>query len=48
MLDKDADNSELRAIEACLGDRVAFSLPETAKISAGRSDGRGRKPPMAN
>jgi hypothetical protein len=36
MFDKDAENSELRAIEACLGDKVAFSLPETAKI-LGRS-----------
>jgi hypothetical protein len=36
MFDKDTDNSELRAIEACLGDKVAFSLPETAKI-LGRS-----------
>jgi hypothetical protein len=34
MLDDDA--VELKAIETCLGDKVAFSLPETAKI-LGRS-----------
>jgi hypothetical protein len=36
MLDQNTDNDELQAIEACLGDKVAFSLPETAKI-LGRS-----------
>ena len=30
------NEDELKALEACLGDRVAFSLPETAKI-LGRS-----------
>jgi hypothetical protein len=32
MLNDDADENELKALEACLGDRVAFSIPETAKI----------------
>jgi hypothetical protein len=36
MLDEDADATQLKAVEACLGDKVAFSLPETAKI-LGRS-----------
>ena len=35
MLDED-DAVEQKAVEACLGDKVAFSLPETAKI-LGRS-----------
>jgi hypothetical protein len=30
------DEDEVRALEACLGDKVAFSLPQTAKI-LGRS-----------
>jgi excisionase family DNA binding protein len=33
---KDADENELKAIEAALGDKIAFSIPETAKI-LGRS-----------
>ena len=32
MLNGDADENELKAIEAYLGDKLAFSLPETAKI----------------
>jgi hypothetical protein len=36
MLNEDAGENDLKALEACLGDRVAFSLPETAKI-LGRS-----------
>jgi hypothetical protein len=36
MLGEEARENERRAIEACLGDRIAFSLPETAKI-LGRS-----------
>ena len=36
MLNGDADENELKAIEAYLGDKLAFSLPETAKI-LGRS-----------
>jgi hypothetical protein len=35
MLDE-SDAVEQKAVEACLGDKVAFSLPETAKI-LGRS-----------
>ena len=35
MLDGD-DTVEQKAVEACLGDKVAFSVPETAKI-LGRS-----------
>jgi hypothetical protein len=36
MFSEDAGETELKAIEAYLGDKVAFSLPETAKI-LGRS-----------
>ena len=36
MFCKDADENELKAIEACLPDKVAFSVPETARI-LGRS-----------
>jgi hypothetical protein len=32
MLDEEARATELKEIEACLGDKVAFSLPETARI----------------
>jgi hypothetical protein len=36
MLNEDTDENDLKALEACLGDQIAFSLPETAKI-LGRS-----------
>jgi hypothetical protein len=36
MLNEDVDENDLKAIEAYLGDKLAFSLPETAKI-LGRS-----------
>ena len=31
MLDEYPEATELKAVEACLGDKVAFSLTETAK-----------------
>jgi hypothetical protein len=36
MFEENGDAAELKAVEACPGDKVAFSLPETAKI-LGRS-----------